>query len=227
MTTPEFQLTAETTVIREANFFYNGVFNPSNTNGISSFKSGTNALVMDFSPWMGSPPIADVGLGAPPDSTKPWTHNENIAALIDQLSTLLTAGQLPAQARTIIRNFVSLPITSISTGTTSCTVTTSVAHGYSTNDSVVISGVSDGTFGSSLNNTTTARTITVTGPTTFTIPVSCTVAPSSTGLANAHVSLSAITYNNGTTSPSDTNKRDRLRAIIHLILASPDYTIQR
>jgi len=227
MTTPEFQLTAETTVIREANFFYNGIFNPGNTNGISSFKSGTNALVMDFGPWMALPPIADIGLGAPADATKPWTHNENLTVLIDQLSNLLAAGQIPAQAKTIIRNLISVPIASISTGTTSCTVTTAVNHGFATNDSVVISGVSDGTFGSTLNNTTTARTVTVTGPTTFTIPVSCSVPPSSSGLANAHVSLATITYNNGTTSPSDANKRDRLRAIIHLILTSPDYIIQR
>src|SRR5207248_1407483 len=32
ITTPEFQLTAETNVVRQANFLYNGIFNPSNTN---------------------------------------------------------------------------------------------------------------------------------------------------------------------------------------------------
>jgi hypothetical protein len=66
----------------------------------------------------------------------------------------------------------------------------------------------------------------VTGPTTFILTgVNCTSAPNTSGLANAHVS--PVIYNQGTTAPSDTNKRDRLRSIIHLILSSPDFTIQR
>jgi hypothetical protein len=34
-----------------------------------------------------------------------------------------------------------------------------------------------------------------------------------------------IAYNN--TTPSDTNKRDRIRALIHLIVTSPDFIIQK
>ena len=94
---------------------------------------------------------------------------------------------------------------------------------------MLISGVTNGSFSSSLNNTTTTRTITVTGPTTFrlngTNSVNCTTSPNAAGLTNAHVSV--VSYNQGTTAPSDTHKRDRLRAIIHLILTSPDFTIQR
>lgn len=46
ITTPEFQTTAETTAVRHANFIYDGVFNPTSTNGISSFRAGSNALVL-------------------------------------------------------------------------------------------------------------------------------------------------------------------------------------
>jgi hypothetical protein len=179
---------------------------------------------MDFAPWMPAD-ATDLGLGPPPSTTLPWTHNQNIVALIDKLSTLLTAGQLSTPARTLIRNFVSLPLSSISTGNP-CTVTTSEAHGYATGQQVVISGVSGGIFSPSgvFGSTTTLRPVTVTGLKTFTVDgVSCTTAPSS--ITAAHVS--PVVYNQGTTAPSDTNKRDRLRAIIHLILTSPDFTIQR
>jgi hypothetical protein len=56
---------------------------------------------------------------------------------------------------------------------------------------------------------------------TFTIPVSVTCRAHL--LANAHFSF--ISYNNAT--PTDTQKRDRLRAIVHFLLISPDFTIQR
>jgi hypothetical protein len=86
MTTPEFELTTETNVIRQANFFYNGLFNPGNTNGISSFKSGSNAMVLDLSPWMAN--ATDNGLGAGPQTGQPWTSNANLGALIDKLQSL-------------------------------------------------------------------------------------------------------------------------------------------
>ena len=225
ITTPEFQTTAETTVIRQANFLYAGVHgSTTGSGGNTSFKTGSNALVLDLNPWMPQD-ATNIGLGAPASATLPWTHNQNIDRLIDHLSVLLTADQLSTQAKSIIRNLVSLKISSISTGNP-CTVTTVEDHGYATGDQVVVSGVSNGTISPTLNNTTTLRTITVTGPNTFTVAgVNCTAAPNSGGVANAHVS--PIVYSNGTTNPSTTNKRDRLRAIIHMILASPDFTIQR
>ena len=221
LTTPEFQTTAETTVIRQANFLYNGLFNPGSTNGYSSFITGNNSLVMDLSPWMPDD-AADVGLAAPTSTTLPWMHNQNLDSLIDQLSMLLTAGQLTTSAKDIIRNFVSLKISSVSTGNP-CTVTTVEDHGFETGDSVLISGATGGSISPTINNTTTSRTITVTGPSTFTFPVNCTTSP--TNLNNAHVS--AVPYNQGDTTPTATHKRDRLRAIIHLILTSSDFTIQR
>ncbi len=181
---------------------------------------------MDTSPWMGAA-AADLGLGAPVNTTVPWTHNQNIPTLINHLSTVLTAGQLSSGVKTVIQNFIARPITSITPNTPNtnpCIVTTTTPHGYTTGDSVVISGVTGGTFNTTLNSTTTARIITVTSPTTFTVTgVTCTVA--ATGFTNAHVS--PVAYNMGTTTPTATEKRDRLRNIIHLILTSPDYTIQR
>lgn len=227
ITTPEFQLTAETNVVRLSNYLYSGMFNPSNTNGISSFNGGNNALVMDLSPWMAAT-AANLGLGAPPNTSVPWTHNQNLSTLIDQLSTLLAAGQLSSQAKDIIRNFIAIPISGIAVGA-GCEVTTSVDHRLNTGDTVVVSGVTDGAFSSTLNGTTTTRTVTVTSTTKFRLngsnAVTCNTAPTVGGLTNAHVSV--VQYNQGTTTPSDTNKRDRLRSIIHLLLTSPDVSIQR
>lgn len=222
ITTPEFQTTAETTVIRQANFLYNGLFNPGSTNGYSSFINGNNSLVLDLSPWMDDD-ASDVGLGAPNNTTLPWMHNQNLDTLIDQLSTLLTADQLSAAAKTIIRNFVALEITAVGTGNP-CPVTTAAPHGFQTGDVVHISDVSGGTINPTMDNTSNTRTITVTSPTTFTVTgVNCTAVP--TNLSNATVSQ--VVYNQGDNTPTAAHKRDRLRAIIHLILTSADFTIQR
>jgi uncharacterized protein (DUF1800 family) len=217
ITTPEFQLTAETTVVRQANFLYNGIFNPNNTTGISSFKTGTNALVLDLSPWMGN--ATDSGLGAGPQPAQVWTSNANLGTLIDRLNTLLVAGQLPAAAKSVIQNFVGGQIASISVGNPA-TVTMPAAHGLKTGDAITITGVTGGTFtGGSINAT---FTITANSPTTFTIPLNCT---SVSGLNLSNSNAGIVPYTNAT--PSATNIRDRLRAITHLILTSPDYTIQR
>lgn len=223
ITTPEFQLTAETGVIRQANYIYDGVFNSSSTNGFSSFASGNGAITLDYSAWV-TGTATDLGLGAPPSTAVPWTHSQNVDVLIDQLCMLLTADQFPAAAKTAIRDLVALPISSISTGNP-CTVTTTRPHGYSTGQNVCISGVTNGTFSNTVNSTSTARAITVTGPNTFTFPSNCTAAPDAFGLTNAHASQ--IIYNQGSTTPSATERRDRMRAILHLILTSPDFTIQR
>ena len=158
----------------------------------------------------------------------PETQDEDLDSLIEQFNTLLMSGQMSAQAKQVIKYFLATPIESISVGSP-CTVTTAVPHNLNTGDTVCISGVTDGSFSSGLNSTTTTRTITVDSPTTFrlngTNSVNCTIAPTATGLTNAHVSV--ITYNQGASSPSNTNRRDRIRGILHLILTSPDFTIQR
>ncbi len=225
ITTPEFQLTAETNVVRQANFLYNGVFGSSATNGVSSFNNGNNSLTLTMTPWMASATTAaDLGLGAPSSTSAPWTHNQNLSALIENFNTLLMAGQLSGPAKTVIKNFIATPITSISAASP-CVVTTSVPHNFNTGETVLLTGVTNGTFSATLNNTTTTRTVTKLSATTFQlVGVNCTSAPNASGLANAHVSI--IPYNQGGT-PTTTMMRDRLRAILHLIITSPDFTIQR
>jgi hypothetical protein len=96
--TPEFQLSSDTNVIRQSNFIYEGILKPSTTNTIfSSFRSGSGAIGLDFRSWIGTRPS---GSGA-------WTDNANLATLVDELSVLLTANQLSAQAKQIIITFVS------------------------------------------------------------------------------------------------------------------------
>lgn len=222
VTTPEFQLTAETSVVRQSNFIYNGIFNPNVTTGVSSFRSGSNALVMDYSGWMGSA-VSTAGtvgevFGSGPQTGQAWTSNANLGTLIDRLNMLLLAGQLPANAKAAIQNLVGQPVASITTGNP-CTISTPAAHNLETGDSVTISGVTGGTFSPTINNT---FTITRTGASSFTVPVNCT---STSGLNLSSSTAGIIPYNDS--SPSDTHKRDRLRTIIHLILTSPDFAIQR
>ncbi len=225
ITTPEFQLTAETTTVRQANFLFDGIFNPSTTNGWSSFATGNNAVSMDYSNWITGNATASLGLGAAPTTTVPWTHNQNIATLINHMSVLLTSDQLSTATKSRIRNFVSQPITSITTGNP-CTVNTNGPHGYATDQTVCISGVAGGTFSVSVNSNSTPRVITVVDADTFTMTgVNCTVAPSAGNLANAHVSQ--VIYDQGNANPGADQRRDRFRAILHLILTSPDFTIQR
>ena len=129
LTTPEFQLTSDTSTALQMNFLEAGILNnTANTNGLSSFNNGGGAIVLDIGPWM----------------TTNFTAAAGVPSLVDNLNTLLLAGQLSAAAKTNIVNYV--------TNTTN--------FGYS--------------------------------------------AP-----------------------PTATQMRDRVRAVIHLIVCSPDFTIQK
>ncbi len=294
--TPEFQLTSDTTVIRQANFIYSGIFNDLHgIRGISSFINGGRDIALDFRPWMGEGPG---GL--------PWAHDNNLGALVDKLNALLMAGQLPStgtndytttprtilNAKSVITDYAqSLPydraVTGASSTNSNLTSVTVAAHGYTTGDSVTIAGVSGFT---AINGT---FPLTVTGPNTFTVPVTCTtvtanltaatatvsaVAKSITGLSGfclvtaanhgavtgQTVTISGVTGGvfvpniNGshvatvtgtgtflvpvtrTTSGQITTNarvsivggypdliRDRIKAIVHLMVTSPDFTIQK
>ena len=92
LTTPEFQLTSDTTVASQMNFLEGGVLNNTgNTNGLSSFTGGNGAIVLDLGPWM----------------TTAYTSNAGVPNLVDQLNTLLLGGQLSAGARTRIISYVA------------------------------------------------------------------------------------------------------------------------
>ncbi len=92
LTTPEFQLTSDTSIILQMNFLTGGVLNNgSNTNGLSSFTSGGGAIGMDVGPWM----------------TPAATANAGIPGTVDALNTLLCAGQLSSAAKSIIVSYVA------------------------------------------------------------------------------------------------------------------------
>ena len=85
--TPEFQLTSETSVIRQANFIYDGLYNDTlGQSGLESFRSGARgAIMVDLRPWMGAGP-----------GGIPWVHDSNLTALIDELSTQLHPAAIPS-----------------------------------------------------------------------------------------------------------------------------------
>jgi len=92
LTTPEFQLTSDSTLVSQWNFFSTSIFNNSaNTNGLSSFAGGNGAIGLDLSPWM-----------------KPaYTSDAGIPGLVDSLSSLLCAGQVSSATKQIIITYVA------------------------------------------------------------------------------------------------------------------------
>jgi hypothetical protein len=101
LTTPEFQLTSDTTVMFQMNFLGAGILgvgnNANNTNGLSSFGRGDNnatasgSIVLDVSPYM----------------TSAYTSNGGLPGLVDALNSLLCGGQLSAAAKTQIVNYAA------------------------------------------------------------------------------------------------------------------------
>ena len=92
LTTPEFQLTSDTSTALQMNFLEAGILNnTANTNGLSSFNNGGGAIVLDIGPWM----------------TTNYTAAAGVPSLVDNLNTLLLAGQLSVAAKTNIVNYVT------------------------------------------------------------------------------------------------------------------------
>lgn len=89
LTTPEFQLTSDTSVAVQMNFMEGGLLSGGNTNGLSSFGSG--AVDLDLGPWM----------------TQAYTSNSGIPSLVDALNTLLTGGELSTKAKGVIVGYVA------------------------------------------------------------------------------------------------------------------------
>ncbi|MEK7949875.1 DUF1800 family protein [Luteolibacter soli] len=105
LVTPEFQISSDTNVIRQANFLFAGIYHTTGngltsgyTNGFSAFVGGAHDIMMDFSPWMG-PRTAT--------PTDYWTNTTNLRPLIQELSKILMAGQMSTAMEDQIYNFVS------------------------------------------------------------------------------------------------------------------------
>ena len=90
LTTPEFQLTSDTTVANQMNFLEAGLLVSGNTNGLNSFRNN-GMLVMDLGPWMTPTLCSDSG----------------IPSLVDNMSSLLMGGELSPGARQKIINYVN------------------------------------------------------------------------------------------------------------------------
>ena len=94
------------------------------------------------------------------------------------------------------------------------TVTTTASHGLVSGNTVTIAGVTGGTYSPTING---SYPVTVTSSTVFLVPVTRT---NNTGLVltNATVSIAG---------DFPDLIRDRVRAIVHLLVTSPDFTIQK
>jgi hypothetical protein len=91
MTTPEFQLTTASGVAAQMNFIEGGILNNTgNTNGLSSFTGGNGSIVLNIGPWMNTN----------------FTSNAGISTLVNNLNTLLVAGQLSLPAQSNIVSYV-------------------------------------------------------------------------------------------------------------------------
>jgi uncharacterized protein (DUF1800 family) len=103
--TPEFQISSDTNVIRQANFLFGGIYSHATsttssstyTNGFNHFKAGAHDMMMDFSPWM----------GVRTSGSDYWTNDANLRALIREFSKVLLAGQMSTAMEDEIYNFTT------------------------------------------------------------------------------------------------------------------------
>ncbi len=92
LTTPEFQLTSDTTAAWQMNFLEGAIFsNNNNTNGISSFSNGGGAMAISLYPYI----------------TPGYTSNAGLPTLVDTLNSLLCGGNLSPAAKTYIVNYAT------------------------------------------------------------------------------------------------------------------------
>lgn len=116
------------------------------------------------------------------------------------INGIFTATVTGANTFTVASNCTAIPsslqiasvcgvngITSVSTTGTPCTITTKVPHGMTGSPTVTISWLNGGTFSPSSPGINSTFTAAVTGPSTFTVPISCTATPSASQLSVATV----------------------------------------
>ncbi len=108
LTTPEFQLSGDSNVANQNNFLAGGLINSqsTNTSGLSSFKSGSEAITLNLGPWM---------------STN-FASTNGLPSLVDEMNTRLMAGQLHPAARSIILAYCATGITYNATNPTAAQI---------------------------------------------------------------------------------------------------------
>ena len=204
---PEFQLTTDTNISNLTNSLTNLIIGTGggngNLNGLSSFNNGGGSVVLDIGSYM----------------TLPKTIDSGINGLITELANVLVGAPLETATQTTIKNFVAgKAITAIATGSP-CIITVP-SHGLANGNSITIYGVSGGTFTPAINATYTVSNVTAN---TFTVGVNFS---NSTGLVLTGAAIGNFPMNYPTT-PSNLQMRDRVRAIIHLIITSAEYAVQK
>ncbi|RYD54603.1 MAG: DUF1800 family protein, partial [Verrucomicrobiaceae bacterium] len=221
LTTPEFQLTTDTSVIDQANFLHNALINwgSSPAQGLVSFLTSKRDILLDLRPWMAS------------------TSNANLSGLIDELNNRLMAGQLPstgtnvyhpAGSRSIVNakqaliDFIgSKGISAISApGAGNITVTTSTAHGLTNGEKIFFNADVGGSFTPSLHAgyPRPSFTVTVTGANTFTIPATRAADPPWSPLNLTNGAISHLPYD---------TPYDRMVYLLVTMVNTPDFIIQR
>lgn len=97
LTTPEFQLSGDSVVANQNNFLAGSLINSqgTNTSGLSSFKSGSEAITLNLGPWM----------------TTNYASSNGIPLLVDALSERLLGGALHSNARSFIISYCTTGLT--------------------------------------------------------------------------------------------------------------------
>jgi glucose/arabinose dehydrogenase len=166
--------------------------------------------------------ISSIGVGNPCTVTTLSNHNLSTGMTVT-FSGLIGGSFLPASPginNTYTVTYVSptqftIPLNCTSAcvaissilPTNPCIVTTPSPHNLVTGTSITISGVNGGNFSPASPGINSTFAITVNSPTQFTVPVTCTTAPTSynteTGLAST-AQKSLFTFSNGTLPPIGT-----------------------
>ena len=216
---PEFQLSTDTNLSNLTNSMTTMIIGTGggngNVNGLSSFNNGSGSIVMDIGGYLGS------------------ASDAAIPGLIDTLAKLLVGAPLEANTKNTIQNFVTYRqvITNISQASP-CVVTTSLPHGLVTGNQIVINDATGGSFSGGTTAINNNFIVTVTGASTFTIgtvaspsvAVNCT---NNTTISYTNANVSYFPMNIPNPGPTNLQKRDRVRAIIQLILTSAEFAVQK
>ena len=218
---PEFQLTTDTNISNLtnnlANMFIGTGGGNGNVNGLSSFSNGNGSIVMDIGDYVNH-------------ATK--ATDAGISGLITELANLLCGVPLETATQTTIQNFVTYrkAITNISQA--SPCVITAAGHGLVTGNQIAINDTTGGTFTGGSSSINGSWIVTVIDANTFristvaTTPVAENCTASGT-IVYTNANISNFPMNIPNPGPTNLQKRDRVRAILHLILTSAEYAVQK